>query len=171
MTTQTDAERAKEQAKAQLESILGMVKRLEHCPDCTGESDGEEGCQLSDAEILEGINIYFKEGMTASDEDRESYHNEEEARQAISEDPLSVEVRADWHTPGEDENKPTEYCILLCTGGPAVRIIGDLDEHQQPDTANLEYQDWFTPWIKYYDTNEEEDEALLTYARQFYFGD
>ena len=87
----------------------------------------------------------------------------------IHEDPLSVEVRSDWHSPGDGNDKPTEYNILLCTGGPAVRIIGELDEHGQPETATIEYQDWFTPWERYGDTSDEEDEALLTYAQQFYY--
>jgi len=31
--------------------------------------------------------------------------------------------------------------ILLCTGGPVVRIVGDLSQHHEPDSARLEYQD------------------------------
>ncbi len=126
---------AKDQARAQLDSIVEMVKAL----DGGGEVDGED-------------------------------IDEETARERINEDPLSVEVRTDWHEPGSEGDKPTEYCILLCTGGPACRIIGDLDEYGQPDTAKIEYQDWFTPWARYGNTTDEEDEALLTYASQFYFG-
>jgi len=163
--TENKTERAESQAKAQLESIVQMVKRLEHCQEC----DGGEECQLTDEEILEGINIYYKEGMTASEEDRGNYHDEDEARQAIEEDPLSVEVRGDWHQPRSKENDDIEYCILLCTGGPACRIMGDLDSYSQPVRARLEYQDWFTPWIELVDITHSE-QALLTYARQFYFG-
>src|SRR3989304_3914771 len=71
----------------------------------------------------------------------------QDAREAIEEDPLSVEVRSDWHEPGGDSD-PGEYCILLCTGGPAVRIIGRLDTHSEPPSARLQYQDWGTPWIE-----------------------
>jgi len=163
MTTK-DTERVESQARAQLDSIILMVKRLEHASDCDGED-----CQLTDREILEGINIRYEEGMTASEEDRTQYHNEDEARQSIEEDPLSVQVRSDWHTPGE-EAPASEYEILLCTGGPAVRITGELTQYQEPETAQIEYQDWFTPWQRYCATTSEEDEALLTYARQFYFG-
>ena len=92
----------------------------------------------------------------------------EEAIQEIQESPLSVEIRSDWRTPGA-ESEDTEYRILLCTGGPAVRITGDLGRFNEPDSAQLEYQDWFTPWEKFHDTTNEEDEALLQYARQFYF--
>jgi hypothetical protein len=30
------------------------------------------------------------------------------------------------------------------TGGPAVRITGDLADYGEPETASIEYQDWFT---------------------------
>ncbi len=122
---------AKDQARAQLDSIMEMVKALENGEEIDGQDPTDR----------------------------------------IQEDPLSVEVRSDWHSPGDGNNKPTEYTILLCTGGPAVRIIGKLDEYGQPETAELEYQDWFTPWERYRDTNSEEDEALLTYARHFYYGE
>ncbi len=107
--------------------------------------------------------------MVAALEAGEEYEGQD-AQDAIQEDPLEVCVRTDWHTPGEQDNQPTEYYILLCTGGPACRIIGDLDRGQ-PDTAKIEYQDWGTPWTRYGDTTDEEDAALLTYAQQFYFGD
>ncbi len=162
----TEDTRAKDQARAQLDSITEMVKRFEHCQECDGTD-----CPLTDKEILEGINIHYQDGMTASEEDRTQYHDEDEAREAISEDPLSVGVRSDWHSPGDESDKSTEYMILLCTGGPAVRIIGELDEYGQPETAKIEYQDWFTPWVRYANTSSEEDETLLTYARQFYYGE
>ena len=162
----TTDERAKDQAKAQLESIVEMVKRLEHAGKC----DGGEDCELTDQEIYAGINLFYREGDEASEEDRENYHDEEQARQAIEEGPLSVEVRSGWHDPGRDRI-PTEYMILLCTGGPAVRIVGELNQYQEPETARIEYQDWFTPWEAYDGTSSGEDNALLTYARQFYFGE
>ncbi len=165
MSDTQDKVRAKEQAKAQLEGVQSMVKRLEHCRDCTVD----EGCELTDKEIYEGINLHYQEGDKATEEDIAEYHNEEKAREAITEDPLSVQVRSDWHSPGVDSGN-AEYRICLCTGGPAVQIIGSLDEHGEPETAEIQYQDWFTPWIDY-TTDEEEDQSLLTYAQQFYFGE
>ncbi|MDD5510450.1 MAG: hypothetical protein PHI12_06555 [Dehalococcoidales bacterium] len=164
--TDEKTKQAEEQARAQLESIMTMVKRLQHCDDC----DGGEDCELTDQEIFHGINTYYKEGMTASEDDKQEYHDRDNAAEKIQEDPL--EVRSDWHTPGDDDfNKPAEYKILLCTGGPACRIVGDLDEHGQPDRARIEYQDWFTPWIELVDITSEERDALLAYAQQFYFGE
>jgi len=95
--------------------------------------------------------------------------DEDKAREVIEEDPLSIEVRTGWHSPGPCST-PEEYKILLCTGGPAVQIIGDLNEHLEPQTATIQGQNWFTPWVSYTETTADEDEALLTYARQFYFG-
>ena len=169
MTTENKVDHAEEQARAQLEGIVNMVARLEHCDDCE-EPDPEE-CELTDAEIRAGLSLCYKEGDKATDEEREQYHDEEAAKQAIQEDPLSVEVRTDWHAVGAEDDKPTDYNILLCTGGPACRIIGELDEYGQPDSAKIEYQDWFTPWEVLLPLESEEHDALLTYARQFYFGE
>ncbi|MCI0560519.1 MAG: hypothetical protein MN733_18690 [Nitrososphaera sp.] len=103
--------------------------------------------------------------------DTEDEHGRDAVVEAIQEDPLDVSVRSGWYPPGDTEgSKAEEYLILLCTGGPAVRIIGQLDEHGQPETAMLQYQDWFTSWTEYRLTGEQE-ETLLTYAQQFYFGE
>lgn len=95
----------------------------------------------------------------------------EDAEERIQEDPLSAEVRTGWHTLNAEDQKPTEFNILLCTGGPAVRIIGDLDEYGQPENPVVEYQDWFTPWMPYKGTTDEQDQALLAYCQHFYFGE
>jgi hypothetical protein len=90
----------------------------------------------------------------------------EEARTAIEQDPLSIEVRSDWHDIG-GQGESAEYCILLSTGGPAVRIVGDLEGTNGPSSARLEVQDWGTPWTEY----PCDEDVLLTYANVFYWGD
>lgn len=95
--------------------------------------------------------------------------DQEEAQQAIQEDPLSIEVRSAWQTIGETLT-PSEFCILLCAGSPAVRIVGELDEHLQPSRAWIEYQDWGTPWTHLVDCPASQD-TLITYCQQFYFGE
>ena len=128
-----EEDRAADQAKAQLGSIIEMVEALKAAED----SDNEQA--------------------------------REDAMQTINEDPLSVEVRSDWHSPGDTENsKPSEYRILLCWGGPAVQIVGDLGEYGEPESATLQYQDWFTKWADYPLTSEQE-QVVITYAQQFYF--
>jgi hypothetical protein len=141
--------RSEKQAQAQFDSIKRMVERAEHCQEC----DGGEDCELTDEEIFKGLNICYQ-GEKATEEDREQYHDEDDARQAISEDPLSAEV-------------VKEYRILLCTGGPACQIVGELNEYGEPETARLQHQDWFTPWQDHYC----DEDILLDYARNFYFGE
>jgi hypothetical protein len=97
------------------------------------------------------------------------------ARGTIEQDALSVEVRSDWYSPtgnGEGAGKPTEYAILLCTGGPAVRIRGDLTRYCEPESAFIEYQDWFTGWTRWAPGNSDNvEKILLAYAAVFYFGE
>lgn len=90
----------------------------------------------------------------------------DEARQRIEEDPLSVEVRSDWSAPGEPL-EAGEFRILLCTGGPAVQIRGELNRGE-PCRAWLEYQDWGTPWTQYFGADSD---TLCRYASFFFFGE
>ena len=93
----------------------------------------------------------------------------DDAEQQIHEDPLSLELRTGWYTPGRDaDTAPAQFRLLLTTGGPAVQIIGDLDEHGQPSNPRLEVQDWGTPWTVAWLTAEDKA-ALQTYCEQFCF--
>lgn len=84
----------------------------------------------------------------------------------IQEYPLSVLVRSNWHIPGQT-SELAEYEILLSTGGPAVRIIGELSDGE-PTSARIEYQNWGIPWTDYPLFSEQED-ALLRFASNFYY--
>ena len=109
---------------------------------------------------------------------------QDSARDAITESVLSVEVRSDWYGPGE-EQKPDEYRILLTTGGPALQMVGALNEYGEPETAELQMQDWGTPWLEWEPllvspamslderiaARNGYRETLLTFARCFYFGE
>lgn len=147
---------AKSQGQAQFDSILEMVQTLQRIRADT-ERYGER---------------YKEDGRTLED-----------AEQAIHEDALSVEVRSDWHAPGEQAlGGNGEYCILLCTGGPAVRVVGELT-CGEPETARMEVQDWFTPWVEFRPIADKAEHAkdkfsgydsepiLLDYARCFWFGE
>ena len=94
--------------------------------------------------------------------------SQDEARERIQEDALEVTVRSDWHDPGTSDDEATEFCILLTTGGPAVRIMGELQDGQ-PCRAWLEVQDWGTSWTHY--REEGLGDVLLAYAGCFYFGE
>lgn len=170
---------AKEQAQAQYESILEMLEALDiegaasqYAKDLTRERCEEllaEACidcrpdePLED--LREAVAVNIADGTIEQPGDME--WDEDDARERIQEDPLSVEVRSGWHTPG-DAPQVEEFCILLCTGGPAVQIRGELDEHCEPCRAWLEYRDWGTPWTQYFDAAQD---TLLQYAGQFYYG-
>jgi len=127
----------------------------------TDRAEGQAKAQLES--IREMVAALEKADASGTEEERD------EARQTIQEDALSVEVRSDWHQPGNDSDDG-EYRILLCTGGPAVRIIGELGAYSEPETAYIEYQDWFTSW-ETLDLPDGAADDLLTYARTFYFGE
>lgn len=156
----TDTDTAKDQAKAQLDSIIAMVDRLEHARQCDGED-----CDLSTSTV---------KGMWSGNgsfiDDRTAYHDEDAAFRAFDESPLSVLVRSGWYQPGYDAPEPAEYEILLCTGGPAVRIRGELGNDDEPETARLEYQDWGTPWTSYTHRWHPAYDTLLAYTRHLYYG-
>lgn len=61
-------------------------------------------------------------------------------QEEVQNDALEVQMRSDWHGCGK-KGALVDYFILLCTGGPAVRIISTLGGCDSPDSARLEYQD------------------------------
>lgn len=165
----TEVNHAREQAIAKVESIKAMMDRLEHADECNDYQD----CPLADDVLMLAC------GATDC-QDSFEYHDVDKAKEAIDESPLSVEVRSGWHTPNSDGVnliEPVEYCLLLCTGGSAVRIIGTLGFYSEPDTARIEYQDWGTPWTElgqdwaWKMPYSEQTELLLSYARQFWYGE
>jgi hypothetical protein len=85
--------------------------------------------------------------------------------QEVYETPLSVLIRSGWVEVGKPL-EAEEYELILCTGGPAVRIRGQLNDGE-PVTAVLQHQDWGTPWTDYYEADEK---FLLSFVSYFYFG-
>ncbi len=87
----------------------------------------------------------------------------------IYELPLSVQVRSSWQSFGE-ELQPSEYQIELCTGGPAVRIVGFLDVSNFPTTSpRVEYCDWGTP-TQSLPLNRDQEKAILRFVETFFDG-
>ena len=111
-----------------------------------------------------GRRFLIEELDWAEDPDREAVA--EAICDMVREDPLEVQVRENWHEVGEDAEE-AEFMILISTGGPALRMVGWL-EGFEPDSARLEHQDWGTPWTDY---PAENDDVLIWYASQFYWGD
>ena len=65
--------------------------------------------------------------------------------------------------------KPAEFEILLSTGGPATRIVGELNQYKEPTWPRHNIRGWFKPWTEYLDATSAQDEALDWYLGQFYF--
>lgn len=148
--------------KSAAESIAEMVAALECDYDRLEELREQMG-------IVEVMDPDETEELRQLEEAAGDCESREDAEQRIMEDPLSVQVRNGWHDPGA-ESEPEEFEILLSTGGPATRIIGELDEHCEPTRARLQAQDWFTQWTDY--TGDAVSQGdLLTYCRCFYFGE
>jgi hypothetical protein len=145
----------KETGRLAYASISEMVAALNCDYDRLEELKDVE--ELTESESEELIDLEKDAGECA---------DREEAEQRIQEDALSVEVRSGWASVGDDLTAE-EFCILITTGGPAVRIRGELDENCEPRRAWLEVQNWGTPWTQYFGA---EQAVLLDYARCFYFG-
>ncbi len=171
----TSDESLKETGHCAAASIVEMVAALECDYDRLGElrdelkqadEDLENGCCILETSEMGAMRVEMKELEDAAGE----CESREDAETRIQEDALSVLVRCGWHEPTNcgDAIKPEEFELLLCTGGPAVRILGELNEHCEPSRAWLEVQDWGTPWTRYFDI---EQDTLLAYARCFYFGE
>lgn len=171
MTDETEKKRAEGCARSNLSEIVRLVGAYEEaqegeieCGECNGTGiisggktgDGDdEPCPVCDGS-----------GTIPSEVD------EDEIREEIDNFPLSLSVRDSWYAPGAKQDaEPMEYEILLSTGGPACRIYGNLDEHNEPDDfPDIQFQDWFTPWESL-DIESEEREALAKFARFFWFGE
>ena len=96
---------------------------------------------------------------------------QDDAEREIMEAPLSVMVRDGWRSIGDpaSDTTPEEYEILLTTGGPALRITGDVNDYGAPETARLEWQDWGTPWTEADWISDDQKADLLNFARRFVF--
>jgi len=114
--------------------------------------------------ILEDMKELY--GFEEQDEDDEADAKREEILEGGA---LSAEIRSDWMPVGGDPMGWT-YRLLLCWGGPSVQLTGELDEHFQPISAVVQYQDWFTGWADL-PMEEEEQEAAVEWASLFYWGE
>jgi len=159
MTNATD--NAEAQARAQLASVVAMVVAL----DCDFDRL-EELRDQKDDEDAEPLTLDEVEELEELEAQANGCSDQEDAERAIDEDPLDVMVRSDWTAPGE-ELTPSEFMILLCTGGPAVRILGEMNQQGDPGRAWLEFQDWGTPWAHLSGISSDEAEALVRYASRF----
>src|SRR3990167_1681103 len=127
---QQDADKlqhGRDQAKAQLESITGMVAALECDYDrLEALRETRDELQAAVSEAVEDSDLQAATAELAEWPDAEELAELEEAagdcsdrdtaRERIQEDALGILVSATW-TPGETP-EPEGFEILLCTGGP-----------------------------------------------------
>lgn len=165
--TQRDEDHARDQARAQMASIAEMIAaanmdwdrldelrdmRADHEADMAEETDPKAWAIAYPDEAEELAELEETAGECTSQED---------AMQRIYEDPLDVQFRSGWASCPEDLNAE-EFQILLCTGGPAVRLMGELGFDGDVARVWMEFQDWGTPWTQFFDVDTD---ALTAYAQ------
>jgi hypothetical protein len=90
-------------------------------------------------------------------------------REEIKEgEPLSILVRSDWYDPRQ-RPEPEQYMILLAAGGPTVRIVGRLNDENNPSTARIQVHGGLGPWEDFEPADEGDVEATLLGYAHYYF--
>lgn len=151
-------EASEEDAEAMdLESeVTAARNKVEECQSAVTAFDNEHQETLEQgAELVNEFDL----------EDKSQDEIYDAVRERIEEDPLSAEVRSGWASPGT-KLEAEEFRLTLCTGGPAVQIVGTLNLHGEPDYATLQHQDWFEGWT---DHTPAISDVLVRYASCFYF--
>ena len=135
--------------------IIGELKTAEDCAD--NEDVATELCHAAEEVNLEssdfGITVagyHFwvtqdgnmlepddAEELTELEESAGDCADADDAQQRIYDDPLSVQFRSGWVSRG-DEMSAEEFRIVLCTGGPHVELVGDVDCSR----IRVLYKDW-----------------------------
>lgn len=156
---------AEQQARAQLASICDMIAALECDYDrLTDLRDIRDNAKAAGEPMDEADAAELAELEAAAGDCEDA----DDARQRIDEDPLSIEIRSGWESLGA-ELTPSEFKILLCTGGPHAEIRGDLDEHGSPSRPRLMYSDWGVGLTELVRLEDHERDALQAYCECFCF--
>lgn len=154
-TATTDAAR---NAQAHLDTISTLWELHDFLDNPRRDADGF--AELSDEarELLSEI----ADARTFDELGRDDAEAVEEYARELA---LSVCVRSGWAPVGE-VLEPAEFEILLSTGGPACRIVGDFDG--TPSRSEIQWQDWGAPWTR---LAGQRCDALDWFADLFYFGE
>ena len=99
----------------------------------------------------------------------EDYKKQEEIKESILNSALSIEFRSGW-TSNPNDIELEEFKILLTWGGPALRVIGELNHYKEPENIKMQYQNWGTCWTDF-EITENQQEALNWFCNCFYFGE
>ena len=93
----------------------------------------------------------------------------EQIKESILNSALSVEFRSGWNS-NPNELEIEEFKILLTWGGPALRVIGELNQYKEPENIKMQFQDWGTFWTDF-EMTENQREGLDWFCNCFYFGE
>jgi len=169
MTTATDTNHAEANANGHAQTIEALYELS--CWDFrTGETP--QALTGAAADVLSDLDWDAETGTPET--------LQEAITDYCNEMPLSVLVRSGWYSPVRQglplctsEGAPEEFEILLSTGGPACRIIGQLDRGsvawQSGCRPVMQHQDWFKPWTE--SSYDIDTNALLWFCEQFYYGE
>lgn len=155
MATLTDAE---QNAHAHLETINALWELHDFLENPRRDAEGFDELSTEARELLRDI-------ASAATFDELGRDDAEAVEEYARELALSVCVRSGWVLIGEPLDAD-EFEILLSTGGPACRIVGDLRD-EEPCRSEIQWQDWGTRWTPL--TGQRSD-ALDWFAGLFYFG-
>lgn len=145
------------------EELDGVIQNIySHMEGEEQELPMDEYCQLNEqaAELTHTIRSTTDE-LAKLQAIAGDFTDSDEVATELHDYPLEVAVRSSWTSIG-GQLEPSEYFILLTTGGPAVRIRGELDEYGSPTSAWMEVCGWGGPWLDEY---TEYDDALLEFAQ------
>lgn len=155
-----------------------LTDELEAAAECVRHHHNDELCEdgqytehavyrLCRDELASWIDDNANE-LAELEEQAGDCESEEDARQRIEEDALSVEVRSGWFSPG-GHMEAEEFRIVLCTGGPHVEIVGGIGMNGYAESVRVLYQGWFQGKQELI-LDPSEREAVLEYANCFWFG-
>lgn len=160
---------ANRHGRAAVASMRDDLDALEHAQECDGTNENGKPCKRGS----ETRSFKLKDGTKGKQnkhQNPDAWHDEERAREAIEQGHYGIELRGGWYAPGgRDEDGAQEYCVTLGGGGPAMRIVGELEDGS-PSTARYQFQDWFKPWTDA-ELSEKESAILLQWVGHLYFED
>ena len=84
-----------------------------------------------------------REAMDEFPKEMAEFQSEDDLREAIDTNALSIEFRSGWSSDREDL-EPEEVRVVLCTGGPHVEIVADFDSRTGVSSPRVLYRDWGT---------------------------
>ena len=87
----------------------------------------------------------------------------------LREQPASIQVRSGWHD-SPSNFQPEEFKIQLSGGGPATRIIGELDNDGAIWSVKAQHQHWGIPWTDLF-LDDQQTIAVTWFASLFYYGE